>query len=271
MVRLAQYGREFEGNVTIFSVATSGGIATFTMDDPTRRNALGERMLSSLIEAFDQLDPEVRVVLLRAGPDNAVWCAGFDIRALRPGHDPLAPDGRLKALFNRITNCPVPVIGMISGSTWGGGTDLALRCDMLVGDQTSQFAFTPARLGLPYDSDGLLNVLLRVGPALALEMFATAKPLSAERALQVGILNHFVDTSELEAFTVDLARTVADNAPLTVKSAKLHLRALATAMPLPTRVARALEESRARALASDDYLEGLSAFAAKRRPKFQGR
>lgn len=257
--------------MTILSVSAVDGIATFAMNDPERRNALGETMLSRLIEAFDQLASEIRVVVLRAAPGNPVWCAGFDIRALSPGRDPLARNGQLQTLFDRISRCRAPVIGMIQGSAWGGGTDLALRCDMLVGDRTSQFAFTPARLGLPYDGDGLLNALLRLGPALAIEMFATATPLKAERALQAGVLNHLIEAGDLEAFTADLARTIADNAPLTVAGAKLHLRALAAAMPIPVALAQALGESRVQALWSDDYAEGLAAFAAKRRPTFTGR
>lgn len=228
-------------------------------------------MLTELIAAFDQLGPETRVVILCADPDCSVWCAGFDIRALAPGHDPLACDGLLRRLFDRIATCPAVVIGMIHGSAWGGGTDLALRCDILVGDSTCQLAFTPARLGLPYDGDGLLNVLLRAGPAVAIEMFATAEPILAERALTTGLLNHLVPPDMLEEFTVGMARRIAENAPLTVASAKQHLRALSSALPIPGVVAQALAEGRSRALNSADYAEGLDAFKNKRQPVFSGR
>ena len=146
------------------------------MQDPARRNALGADMLDGLITAFDGLPEQTRVVVLRAGPEDTVWCAGFDIGALAPGFDPLAPDGTLHALFRRVAECKAPVIAMLHGTAWGGGTDLALRCDILIGDPSCTLAFTPARLGLPYDSPGLLNALLRCGPALAMEMFATARP-----------------------------------------------------------------------------------------------
>ena len=252
------------------SVSLDSGVATFCMCDPKRRNALGLSMLTALIQAFDQLTPETRVVILRAQPEDPVWCAGFDIRALSSGHDPLASDGLLRKLFERIAACPAIVIGMVHGSAWGGGTDLALRCDILIGDRRSQFAFTPARLGLPYDADGLLNVLLRAGPAVAMEMFATAEPISADRALATGLLNHLVECADLEAFTFEMARRIAANAPLTVSSAKQHLRALASAIPLPATLAQTLAESRAKALNSADYVEGLEAFVAKRAPTFRG-
>ena len=257
--------------MTILTVSLDAGVATFCMHDPARRNALGVALLTELIAAFDRLGPETRVIILRAGPGDTVWCAGFDIRALSPGHDPLARDGLLQKLFDRVAACPVPVIGMVSGSAWGGGTDLALRCDILIGDTSCQFAFTPARLGLPYHGDGLLNVLLRAGPAIALEMFATADPVAADRALATGLLNHLVEPAALETFTTEMARRIAANAPLTVSSAKQHLRALASALPIPAALAQALAESRAKALASADYAEGLDAFAVKRKPAFTGR
>jgi methylmalonyl-CoA decarboxylase len=159
---------------------------------------------------------------------------------------------------------------MLHGSAWGGGTDLALRCDLLVGDPTCSFAFTPAKLGLPYDSEGLLNALLRAGPALAMEMFATAEPVSAERALRAGMLNHLVPEAELDGFTLALAHRIAENAPLSVASAKQQLRALAAALPLSPALAQSLAEGRRAALGSADYAEGLAAFAAKRTPRFTG-
>lgn len=257
--------------MTVLSVSDEAGIATFCMHDPARRNALSTSMLTELIDAFDAIGPETRVVILRAGPLDPVWCAGFDIRALSPGHDPLARSGLLQRLFDRIAACSVPVIAMVHGSAWGGGTDLALRCDVLIGDTTCQFAFTPARLGLPYDGEGLLNVLLRVGPAVALEMFATAEPIAADRALKTGLLNHLVEPDALSPFTLEMARRIADNAPLSVASAKQHLRAMVKAFPIAPALAQALAESRTTALQSADYAEGLDAFSSKRRPVFIGR
>ena len=246
-------------------------VATIRMHEPAKRNALGPAMLQALTAAFDGLEgKDVRAVLLRAAPGDAVWCAGFDIAELAPGRDPLARDGALQGLFRRVAECPAPVIAVLHGSAWGGGTDLALRCDMIVGDPTASLAFTPARLGLPYDPEGLLNALLRLGPGLAMEMFTTAAPIGAERLHRAGVLAHLVPEDELEAFASELTQRVAANAPLSVASAKQQLRALATAMPLPPAVAQALHEGRRRALDSEDYAEGLAAFRERRAAEFRG-
>ena len=185
---------------------------------------------------------------------------------MAPGRDPLDPDGALQRAFRCLATCPAPVIAMVHGGAYGGGADLALRCDFAIGDPTAAFAFTPARLGLPYDPSGLRNVMLRAGHAVAMEMFATGAPVPAERALRVGLLNHLVPEAELEAFTYAMAAQIAANAPLSITAAKRQLHALAAGLPLP-------DESAARwtALNSADYLEGLAAFGERRTPTFTGR
>jgi len=251
-------------------VSSDGLVGQITMNDPAKRNILSAAMLDGLAAAFDELSG-TRAVVLRAGPGNQVWCAGFDIGALSPGFDPLARDGALQSLFRQVAACPAPVIAMLHGSAWGGGTDLALRCDIAIADPTCTLAFTPARLGLPYDTDGLLNVLMRAGPAVALEMFSTADPVAAGRALHLGLLNHVVPETELEAYTMSMAHRIAANAPLSVQSAKQQIRALAAAMPLPADLAQRLESGRRRALDSEDFRHGLEAFHARRAPVFDGR
>lgn len=247
-----------------------GDVAVITMNDPPRRNALGRNMLLGLTRAFGEAT-SARAVVLRSAAGSTVWCAGFDINDLAPGVDPLAQGGALQGLFRAVAECPAPVIALLDGTAWGGGADLALRCDIAVATETASLAFTPARLGLPYDPEGLLNVLLRGGLGIAVEMFATGETIGAERALAAGLVNHVVPASEIEAFTMAMARRIAGNAPLSVASAKRQLRALQAALPLPVAQVQALLEERQAALASEDFAEGLAAFRGKRRPVFRGR
>lgn len=252
------------------TLAIDGPIATLTMQDSARRNMLGTAMLDAMADAFDGFaEQDIRAVILRAGAGHTVWCAGFDIGNLAPGFDPLAPDGKLQGVFRRVRDCAAPVIAMLHGTCWGGGTDLALRCDIAIADPSCTLAFTPARLGLPYDPDGLRNVLLRGGVSLAIEMFATADPVPAERALAHGLLNRVVPADDLESATYAMARRIAENAPLSVASAKQQLRALADALPVPDFAG--LQALRRHALDSADFAEGLDAFRTRRAPRFHGR
>lgn len=252
------------------SVDRRSYLAVITMSHPERRNAMGPELMAGLTDAL-RATHDARAIVLRAGDGQPVWSAGFDIAQLGPGVDPLAADGPLRTLFDAVAAHPAPVIAMLGGSAWGGGADLALRCDMIVAARNATIAFTPARLGLPYDADGLLNVLLRAGPAVTTELFATAAPMGMERAYQLGLVNQVVEAEDLEAATLAAAERIAGNAPLTVHSAKQHIRALMSALPLPPHVAALLEAGRRRALESEDYAAGLDAFHARVPPDFRGR
>ncbi|MFY9780477.1 MAG: methylmalonyl-CoA decarboxylase [Candidatus Baltobacteraceae bacterium] len=247
-------------------------IGSITIHNPSKRNALSEPLLERFIAAFATFESaDVRVVVLRAGPQDSVWSAGHDIEELEPGHDPLAYTGLLEKALRCVRHFRFPVIAMVHGSVWGGACDLALNCDLTIGDTTATFAITPALLGVPYNSSGLLHVLNRVGLNVALEMFVTASPIAAERALRVGILNHLVEPSELEPFTYAMARKIASNAPLAVSAAKEQLRLLAEALPLNTSDFERIHELRQQALESEDFREGLRAFREHRKPNFTGR
>jgi len=103
-----------------------------------------------------------RVVVIRAAADVKVWSAGHDVDELPQGQDPLSYSDALERLLRAVASFPGPVVAMVHGSVWGGATDLVLSCDLIIGDETSSFAITPANLGLAYNTVGLLHFLRRL-------------------------------------------------------------------------------------------------------------
>lgn len=250
-----------------------GAVGTIIMQHPESRNSLSCQMLGEMRQALTQFDRDgVRVVVIRATAGAHVWSSGFNIHELPvSGRDPLSYNDPLECLLREIQRFPAPVIAMIEGSVWGGACDLSFICDIVIGCPSTSFAITPAKLGLPYNVSGIMHFINIVGPRIAREMFYTAEPITAERALQVGILNHLVAIEKLESFTYDLAQRITANAPLANRVMKEQLRLLADALPLRTETFEYIQGLRRIVYDSRDYQEGKQAFLEKRKPVFQGK
>jgi methylmalonyl-CoA decarboxylase len=247
-------------------------VGVITLDDERRRNALGAQTVNGVITALEGLRAGgVRAVVLRAAPGMHVWSAGQDIDELpRGGRDPMGYNDPLEQLIRAIRTFPAPVVAMVHGSVWGGAFDLALSCDLLIADETATFAITPANLGLPYNTVGLLHFLGRLPINLIKEMFFTATPLDAETAKEWLVVNHLVGSAELESVTLDLAATMALKSPLAIAVIKEQLRVLTDYQPVAAHVSERIQGLRREVYDSSDYLEGLNAFAEKRKPIFEG-
>jgi methylmalonyl-CoA decarboxylase len=258
--------------VSLIITNHSDNIGTIILNHPETRNSLSNQLLSELIAALEFFEKrKARAVVIRAAAGVKVWSSGFDITELPvPGRDPLSYNDPLEHALRAIQLFPAPVIAMIEGSVWGGACDLSFICDIAIGCPSAAFAITPAKIGVPYNSTGILHFINVVGPRMTREMFFTARPIDADRAMQVGILNHLVPTDELEAFTYAMATQITENSPLAIAVIKEQLRLLGNSHPLSPETFERIQGLRRKAYDSADYLEGKNAFSEKRKPVFKG-
>lgn len=146
-----------------------------------------------------------------------------------------------------------------------------MSCDVVIASETATFALTPARVGVPYDVAGMLNFMQSVPLQVIKELLFTATPISATRALEVGIVNRVVPADRLEAATAEIAEQIVQNSPLVIGLLKEELRVLAGAVSLSPEGFERIQALRRRIYDSADYKEGIRAFLEKRTPRFEGR
>jgi methylmalonyl-CoA decarboxylase len=259
--------------MSLVQTALEGTVGTIVLDNARKRNALSQQLVDGIVESLKQFsDKKVRAVVLRAQPGAKVWSAGHDVSELPQGRrDPLGWDDPLRYLVRAIEEYPAPIIAMIEGGVWGGACEVALACDLIVATPDATFAVTPARLGVPYNVSGMLTFLNACSLRIVKEMAFTAKPISAERAVNLGIINHLASAEEIAFFTYSLAREISENAPLSISVMKEQLRMLAGAHPMSPRRFERVQGLRRVVYDSDDYAEGIRAFREKRKPNFIGR
>jgi len=198
-----------------------------------------------------------------------VWSFGHDVGELPKANvDPLPYSDPLEQLVRAVKAFPAPVIAMVHGSVWGGACDLIMACDIVIADETSAFAITPAKLGLPYNTAGFLNFMARVPLTIVKEMFFTAEPLGAERAEHVGIVNLLVPAGELESRTYAMARTIATRSAAAITACKEALHVLSEAVAINPGTYEYLHGLRREVYMGRDYHEGIQAFLEKRLPQF---
>jgi enoyl-CoA hydratase/carnithine racemase len=166
---------------------------------------------------------------------------------------------------------PYPVVAAINGHCLGGGLELAVRCDLRVCAASAKLGMPPAKLGLIYGHTGLERFIDVIGVAYTKQLFLTGRNLDADRAERIGLVNEVVADGEVESAALALASEIAGNAPLSMKGNKRAIETLARFPRLTEEQERELVELRRSCFASEDFREGIRAFAERRPPRWQGR
>ena len=254
--------------------SSADGVGVITFNNPDKRNAMSLEMWEGFGRALTELrdDDAVRVVILR-GAGGKAFVSGADISQFeKTRHNAAASEEYAKrsaAERALLADYPKPTIACIQGFCLGGGMQVAMLADMRIASEDSQFGIPAAKLGIAYGYDGLRNLVSLVGPSWARLLMYTGMRIDAKEALRIGLIERMIPAGELWGESMAIASSIAENAPLAIKAAKLTI-----AEVLKDESRRDMDAIKAIGTAcmdSEDFREGRQAFMAKRKPQFRGR
>jgi enoyl-CoA hydratase/carnithine racemase len=257
-------------------VEARGHVAVLTLARPERKNALNRDAFHKLAAAIETL-PRARAIVVTGAPP--AFCAGMDVNTDNPHVNGImeavqqrdrapvdAMLGELRAIVDRLFALPVPIIAAVNGLAYGGGAELASRCDLRVLDPAATICFSETKLGLMPDWGGGVALTRLIGPARAADLILTGRKIDANEAMALGLANRLSAPGASVAEAVALAESIAANGPRAVRSA---LEVIRRTPDMPLHEALALELDRASALiASGECVFGIGAFLSRTPPSF---
>ena len=245
-------------------LAVADDVATVTLNRPDTRNAMNAALLRALAAVFDDLETrrDVRVVVVRGA--GSAFCSGRDLREMEARE----PQVDIVPVLRKVEASRHPTIALIHGDAVAGGCELALHCDLRIAAEGARLGMPLARLGLVPGFALAQKLLEIIGPANTRHLLFTGRLIDARRALAIGMVHEVVAAADVEKATAALARTLADNAPLSLAGIKALLaRALAARDQVAHDDLDALIQAARR---SQDAGEGRRAMLEKRKPVFRG-
>lgn len=256
-----------------------GHLAVLTLDRAERRNAMNRAMWDSLDGVVGELERALPRVVIVTGAGDKAFSAGMDVNTDNPDSAALmtamqerdrapvvAMLTRLRAVLDRLVALPVPVVAAINGVAFGGGAEMATRCDLRVMDASATLSFSEVRLGLMPDWGGAVALTRILGRSRAAELILTARRVTADEALALGLVNRVSAPGQCLAEAKALAGAIAENGPRAVRAALSVLRRVDD---LSDEAALALElESAATLIASGECVFGVGAFLTRTTPTF---
>lgn len=247
-------------------------VARLTIANPEKRNALDQPILDAIAQAVRGL--EARCIVLTGS--GGIFSAGYDIGDIPPEEFAERAESLVAHPFadaiDALETHPYPTLAALTGHAIGGGLELALACDLRVVASGAKLGMPPAKLGLVYSHTGLRKFIDAVGVTRARELFLVGRSIDAATALDWGLVNAVHPPDDLEAAALALAIEIAGNAPLSLQGNKRVIRELlAEAARLDPEVEAELVELRRACFLSEDFREGVRAFAEKRPPRWRGR